>query len=118
MTEEDWQAVVKQIQRGLYLIGLPDLAVRELYDIKDKDETHPPSRAFAIAMLDELLIELYACSPRLGQRSMDFILNRDRDGKPPEASSEDRDFGIDHDVKSLQYLIEFIKSIDAEGEEK
>lgn len=118
MTEEDWQAVVKQIQRGLYSIGRLDLAKRELYGIKDKDETHPPSRAFAIAMLDELLIELYARSPGLERRSMDFILNRDRDGKPPEASSEDREFGIDYEVKSLQYLIEFIKSIDSEGEEK
>ena len=118
MTEEDWQAVVTLIQRGLYLIDRPYLAERELYDIRDKDETHPPSRAFAIAMLDELLVELYARSPGLRRRSMEFILNRDRDGKPPEASSEDRDFGIDYEVKSLQYLIEFIKSIDSEGEEK
>ena len=118
MNEEDWQAVLKQVRRGFRSIGRSDLADIGLYDIEGKGDSRQQPRALSIAMLEELLVELYARSPGLEQRSMDFIRNPDRDKKSSETPTEDSYFEVDHAVTSLQYLIEFIKSIDAEGEEK
>ena len=118
MYEEDWKVILIYIKDSLREIGRSDIARNSLRDIKIKDGGHSRSRTAVIAMLEELLTEMYARSPELERRSMNFILNPNPDRSHSEISSEGSETKVDRAVKSLQCLIEYLKSIDADGEVK